>query len=49
MRHEGDLLKKIQERGNNWHLFVVGADEVEDKATVHEGEQAVQEEGQTAI
>lgn len=35
--------------GSNWHLFVVGADKVEDKAAVHEREQVVQEEGQTAI
>lgn len=31
------------------YLFVVGADEVEDKATVHERQQVIQEEGQTAV
>ncbi len=36
-------------KGGNGHLFVVGADEVEDKAPVHERQQVIQEEGQTAI
>lgn len=31
------------------NLFVVGADEVEDKAPVHERQQVIQEESQTAI
>ena len=31
------------------YVFVVGADEVEDKATVHERQQVIQEEGQTAV
>lgn len=43
------ILKGEKREGNNWHLFVVGADKVEDKAAVHEREQVVQEEGQTAI
>lgn len=38
-----------KKEGSNWHLFVVGADKVEYKAAVHEREQVVQEEGQTAI
>lgn len=38
-----------EEEGNKGHLFVVGTDEVEDKAAVHEGEQAVQKESQTAV
>lgn len=43
------ILKGGKKEGSNWHLFVVGADKVEDKAAVHEREQVVQEEGQTAI
>lgn len=35
--------------GGNRHLFVVGADEVENKAPVHERKQVIQEEGQTAV
>lgn len=31
------------------NLFVVGADEVEHKAPVHERQQVIQEEGETAI
>lgn len=31
------------------HLFVVRADEVENKTPVHERKQVIQEEGQTAI
>lgn len=33
----------------NEHLFVVGANLVEDKAPVHERQQIVQEEGQASI
>ena len=39
----------INREGNNRHLFVVGADEVEHKAPVHQRQQVVQEEGQTAV
>lgn len=38
-----------RERERERHLFVVGADEVEHKAPVHERQQVVQEEGQTAV
>lgn len=43
------LILKENRDGNNRHLFVVGADEVEHKAPIHERQQVVQEEGQTAI
>lgn len=33
----------------NQHLFVLGADEVEHKAPVHERQQVIQEECQTAV
>lgn len=35
--------------GGNNHLFVVGTDEIENKAPVHERQQVIQEEGQTAV
>jgi len=41
--------EKANGEGSRSHLFVVGADEVEHKAPVHEGQQVIQEEGQTAI
>lgn len=43
------LILKENREGSKRHLFVVGADEVENKAPVHERQQVIQEEGQTAI
>lgn len=37
------------ETGIRWYLFVVGAQQVEHKAPVHERQQVVEEEGQTAV
>lgn len=43
------LILKTKKERKDQHLFVVGADEVENKAPVHERKQVIQEEGQTAI
>lgn len=43
------LILKENGEGSMRHLFVVGADEVEHKAPVHERQQLIQEEGQTAV
>lgn len=43
------LILKTKRQRKDQHLFVVRADEVENKAPVHERKQVIQEEGQTAI
>lgn len=43
------VLDNKDEQRKERHLFVVRADEVENKTPVHERKQIIEEEGQTAI
>lgn len=43
------LILEESREASNRHLFVVGADETEHKAPVHERQQVIQEEAETAI